>query len=101
MKYRYADENKIDRYIRSAGKTFLAIRFEDLLSRAEALDDTRLRYKIIEEYYQKQIGTFDKKIEGTAIRVNAARYIIAANQVLFALEEIMKSKKLYIIKIII
>ncbi len=91
MKYRYAGENKIDRYIRSAGKTFLAVRLEDLISRAEELDDSRLFGKLIEEYYKNQIGTFDREITGTATRVRAARYILAADQTVFVLESIQKS----------
>ena len=59
MKYRFADDKKIARYMISAGKTFLAIRFEDLLSHAEQLDNASSRNKIIDEYYKNQTGTTD------------------------------------------
>lgn len=79
---------KIDDDIRSAGQTFLGIRLSDMLGRIVELDDRNLKNKLIEEYFNNQIGTYDEKIGGTRTRVNSAVRIIKAEKVLYALKKI-------------
>ena len=64
---------------------------EDLLLRVNELEDKETKKKLIEEYYENQIGTHDKEFDGTRVRVNSAIRIIAANKVVFALERIDSS----------
>lgn len=85
--------NKVDRAIHSAGKAFLGFRMEDLLLRTDELDDSIQKEQLIKEYFQNQIGSSDKTIYGTTIRVNAAIKIIKADMVLYALKKITGSTK--------
>ena len=80
--------SKIDKDIKSAGQTFLGFRMEDLLLRADELDNKELKKQLIMEYFKYQIGTFDLKISGTNTRVNSAIRIIKADKVLYALKKI-------------
>lgn len=81
-------ESKIDDDIKSAGQSFLGIRMFDLLMRISELEDRYLKRKLVEEYYENQIGTHDKDIGGTTTRVNSAIRIIAADKVIYALSKI-------------
>lgn len=76
---------KIQDDIRSAGQTFLGLRLSDMLGRINELDDRNSKNKLIEEYFNNQIGTYDKHIGGTRTRVNSAIRIIKAEKVLYAL----------------
>ena len=76
---------QIEADVRSAGQTFLGLRMADLLARIAELDDKVTKKKLIEEYYENQIGTFDKEISGVCTRVNSAIRIIKAEKVLYAL----------------
>lgn len=88
MKRKSRSESKIDDDIRSAGQSFLGIRMSDLLGRISELDDRDQKKKLIEEYYENQIGTYDKNMGGTSTRVNSAIRIIAADKVVYALSKI-------------
>ncbi len=77
--------NKIEDDVRSAGQTFLGLRMEDLLIRVAELDDKVAKNKLIEEYYESQVGTRDGAMGGTRTRVNSAVRIIKADKVLYAL----------------
>ncbi len=90
MEFKERSDKKILDDIKSAGQTFLGLRMEDLLLRINELDDTDIK-KLIQEYYEHQIGTHDDKFDGTRTRVNSAIRIIAANKVLFALNVITNS----------
>lgn len=80
--------SKINDDIKSAGQSFLGQRMEDLLVRFNELDDKVLKSKLVEEYFMNQLGYFDKDINGTRTRVNAAIRIIKSEQVIYALEQI-------------
>ncbi len=82
---------KIDADIRTAGKAFLGMRLSDMLKRVNELDNQSKRADLIYEYYTNQQGTYDREIEGTSTRVNAAIRIIKADKVLYALESIVSS----------
>ena len=88
MKKDSRSEQKIKDDIKSAGQSFLGMRMADLLNRISELEDNILKKDLIQEYYENQIGTFDKKIDGTRIRVNAAARIIRADKVIYALSVI-------------
>lgn len=81
-------ESKIDDDIKSAGQSFLGIRMSDLLRRIPELENRSRKKKLIEEYYENQIGTRDKNIGGTSTRVNSAIRIIAADKVIYVLSKI-------------
>ncbi len=85
------DISKINADIRSAGKTFLGLRMEDLLLRVDELDDKDLKKQLIKEYFHNQIETFDSRIGGTTTRVNSAIRIIKADMILDALKKICDS----------
>ena len=76
---------KIEDDVKSAGQSFIGLRMEDLLSRLPELEDKVTKNKLIEEYFENQIGTRDNAIGGTRTRVNAAIRIIKADKVLYAL----------------
>lgn len=76
---------KIKAYVKSVGQNFLGMRMADLLCRFSELEDKTLKNKLIQEYYENQIGTYDKTIQGTRTRVNAAIRIIRGEQVVYAL----------------
>lgn len=76
---------KIKDDVKSAGRFFLGIRMMDLLSRISELDDKEKKQKLIQEYYENQVGTFDKEFGGMRTRVNAAIRIIRADKVKYAL----------------
>lgn len=78
--------DKINDDIKSAGQSFLGLHFEDIIRRFPELEDRTLKNKIIEEYYKKQYGFFDKNEGGTRTRVNAAIRIIRSGQVVNALK---------------
>ena len=80
--------SKIDDDIKSAGQTFIGIRMEDMLTRIPELEDRNKKNKLIEEYYENQIGTQDSECEGTRTRVNAVMRIIQSDNVLYALKRI-------------
>ena len=83
---------KINRDIKSAGQSFLAFHLEDLISKIHKLNYRDEKNALISLYHANQIGFFDKNIEGTRTRVNAAIRIIKANKVIYALEVISNSK---------
>lgn len=85
MKRESRNSTKIEDDIRSAGQTFLGLRLSDMLGRIEELDDRNLKSKLIEEYFENQLGTYDKNIGGTRTRVNSAIRIIKSEKVLYAL----------------
>lgn len=85
--------NEVNGSIRSAGMGFLVFRMEDLLLRTDELDDRIKKAELINEYYQNQIGYYDKKDRGTKIRVNSAVRIIKADMVLYTLKKIANSTK--------
>lgn len=76
---------KIEDDVKSAGQSFIGLRMEDLLLRLPELEDKLTKNKLIEEYYENQVGTRDKAIGGTRTRVNSAIRIIKADRVLYAL----------------
>lgn len=76
---------KIKADVKSAGQNFLGMRMADLLCRFSELEDKTLKNKLIQEYNENQIGTFDKTMQGTRTRVNAAIRIIRGEQVVYAL----------------
>ena len=76
---------KIEDDVKSAGQTFLGMRMGDLLCRIPELDDKERKKDLIQEYYENQIGTYDKDFSGTRIRVNAAARIIRGDKVIYAL----------------
>lgn len=88
MKFEPRTEEEICRSIRSAGQSFLGLRMEELISRINELEDKEAKKKLIEEFYENQVGTYDRKVSGTRTRVYSAIRIIAADQVIFALEKI-------------
>ena len=79
---------KIDDDIRSAGQTFIGIRMEDMLHRIPELVDGNRKTKLIQEYFENQIGTSDKEVDGTRTRVNSIIRIIKSDNVLYALSKI-------------
>lgn len=85
MKKEERTVQKIKDDVKSAGQTFLGMRMADLLCRISELDDKELKKKLIQEYYENQIGTYDNKSDGTRIRVNAAVRIIRGDKVVYAL----------------
>lgn len=76
---------KIEDDVKSAGQSFIGLRMEDLLLRLPELEDKLTKNKLIEEYYENQVGTRDKAIGGTRTRVNSAIRIIKADRVLYVL----------------
>lgn len=76
---------KIEDDVKSAGQSFIGLRMEDLLLRLPELEDKLTKNKLIEEYYENQVGTRDKAIGGTRTRVNSVIRIIKADKVLYAL----------------
>ncbi len=88
MKREERSNEKIKCDIKSAGQSFLGIHIADLLNRTLELDDKELKKVLIQEYYDNQIGTFDKEISGTQTRVNAVSRIIRADKVIYALSMI-------------
>lgn len=76
---------KIEDDVKSAGKTFLGMRMGDLLCRIPELDDKERKKDLIQEYYENQIGTYDKDFSGTRTRVNAAARIIRGDKVIYVL----------------
>lgn len=85
MKKEERSIQKIKDDVKSAGQTFLGMRMADLLCRISELDDKELKKELIQEYYEAQIGTYDKNVDGTRIRVNAAVRIIRGDKVIYAL----------------
>lgn len=85
MKKEERTVQKIKDDVKSAGQTFLGMRMADLLCRISELDDKELKKDLIQEYYENQIGTYDKEFAGTRIRVNAAVRIIRGDNVVYAL----------------
>ena len=79
--YKERIDLKIDRLIRSAGKSFLAYNLGELLNRIDELNDKNRKKKVIESLNLNQQGFYDKEISGTTIRVNSALKIINANKV--------------------
>ncbi|TSI10769.1 hypothetical protein [Lysinibacillus sp. BW-2-10] len=79
--YKERIDSKIDRAIRSAGKSFLAYNLGELLNRIDELNDKNRKKKVIESLYLNQQGFYDKDISGTNIRVNTALKIISSNKV--------------------
>lgn len=88
MKREERSIQKIKDDVKSAGQSFLGMRMADLLCRISEIDDKELKKDLIQEYYENQIGTFDKEFDGTRIRVNAAARIIRADKVVYALNMI-------------
>ena len=88
MKFKARTDEKIYDDVKSAGQSFLGLRMENLLVRVNELDDKETKKKLIEEYYENQVGTHDKNFDGTRVRVNSAIRIIMADKVILALERI-------------
>ena len=88
MKFKARTDEKIYDDVKSAGQSFLGLRMENLLVRVNELDDKETKKKLIEEYYENQVGTHDKNFDGTRVRVNTAIRIIMADKVILALERI-------------
>lgn len=88
MKKENRSVENIKNDIRSAGQSFLGIRMRDLLNRIDELDDKDSKTKLIEEYFNNQVGTYDKNIGGTRTRVNSAIRIIKAEKVEYVLSMI-------------
>ena len=78
--------DKINDDIKSAGQSFLGLHLEDIIRRFSELEDRTLKNKMIDEYYKKQHGFFDKHEGGTRTRVNAAIRIIKSGEVVYALK---------------
>jgi hypothetical protein len=79
--YKDRIDSKIDRAIRSAGKSFLAYNLGELINRSNELNDKNRKKKFIESLYLNQKGFYDKDISGTNTRVSSALKIINANKV--------------------
>lgn len=92
MNKEYRTDIEIKSDIKSAGKTFIAFRMADMLNNINRMDSQIQKTKLIEEYFDNQIGTFDKDIRGTTTRVNSLIRIIKADKVEYALNEVISSK---------
>lgn len=88
MKRVVRTDNKIADDIKSAGQSFLGLRMADMLGRISELEDNETKKKIITEYYENQVGTYDKNFDGTRTRVNSIIRIIKADKVVYALEKV-------------
>lgn len=82
--------SKIDDDIRSAGKTFIGLHMANMLQRIDELEDNNSKTRLIQEYFDNQVGTFDNTLCGTRTRVNSVIRIIKADKVLYALKTIGK-----------
>lgn len=80
--------SKIDADIRSAGQTFIGLRMADMLCRISLLENITNKNGLIQEYFNNQVGTYDKDAGGTRTRVNSVIRIIKADKVIYALEKI-------------
>ena len=56
MKFKARTDEKIYDDVKSAGQSFLGLRMENLLVRVNELDDKENKKKLIEEYYENQVG---------------------------------------------
>ena len=79
--YKEKIDSKIDRAIRSAGKSFLAYNLGELINRIDELNDKNRKKNVIEDIFLNQQGFYDKDIGGTNTRVSSALKIINSNKV--------------------
>lgn len=84
---------KTERYLQSAGMSFLVYRIEEILLNINNLKTREEKSKLIKKYFENQDGYSDKNIGGTRVRVNSVIKIIEENNVEYVLNKIIKSKK--------
>ncbi len=82
------------RAMRDCGKSFLASRLEDLVSRRELLETEEGIEKLVDAYFRKQSGHHDTKPEETRERSLIAKEIIEEDMYLDCLEILADIKSL-------
>ena len=90
MRRKERDLIQIDRDISTAGKSFLGLYMEYVLT---LIEEGFNQHDIIDKLHSIQVGFRDKDREGTRVRVNALFRIVQAEKVLYSLQAVLDSPK--------